>query len=138
MTSIRLSAMVGGFALLAACNDGPTGSPASVPAPTAQTAALSIVGAGTPEIAALVANRGTDTLAIAGCVLIEERRGDAWVAVTPEGCALAEQRIMPTQSIRLGVPPTLARSAVRISLNVEAVRNGLRSPGKLALSAVTP
>lgn len=123
-------------AMIAACGEAPTDAASVVPVPTASEVSLQIVDAGTPSISALLTNQGRETLALTGCVVIEEGRGDAWVPVTPDGCALAELVVAPAQAMRLGVPPGLATSAVRVRLRVQTRRDdGRRSLGSLELVA---
>ena len=124
--------------LLANCTGGPTEASSQIPTPTAASVALEIVDVGTSSIAARLTNRSLDTLALAGCATIEEGRGATWVAVSSGGCALVDQFVLPAQSLRLGVPASLASSPVRVRVRVQTLRSdGQRSLGSLEVLAST-
>ncbi len=124
--------------VVAGCGDAPTSSAPAVPTPNARDVSLRIVDAGTPTIAALLANQGVEPLAIGGCPVVEERRGDAWVALTQPGCPLVQLVVMPGTATRLGIPPAVAAATVRVRVWVRTLRDGAQSRGALQLSAETP
>lgn len=134
----RPIAAVVSAATLVACGDAPTSTASAISVPKTSDVSLRIVDVGMPTIAAQLTNSGSETLALAGCVSIEEGRSDGWVPVTPEGCALVGLFVLPAQSLRLAVPASLASSPVRVRVRVQTLRSdGQRSLGTLEVVAST-